>query len=144
MYHVLLPVDGDEDRLDKQLATLTTLPGQEELTVTVLYVHEEVDTVPDEAGKSVIESVNKAIGELQGVPTTIERAAEEIEASGIPVDVVETQGNPTDRITEAADELDADSVLIAGRGRTPVGKAVFGSVTQGVILQGERPVIVAG
>jgi len=143
MYHVLLPVDGDEDRLDKQLATLTTLPGQEDLTVTVLYVHEEVDTVADEAGKSVIESVNEAIGELQGLPATIERAAEEIETAGIPADIVETQGKPTDRIIEAAEEIDADAILIAGRGRTPVGKAVFGSVTQGVILQGERPVIVA-
>ncbi|MFD1642975.1 hypothetical protein [Halohasta litorea] len=34
MYHVLLPVDGDEDRLDKQLETLTTLPGDDEITVT--------------------------------------------------------------------------------------------------------------
>ncbi|WP_253736669.1 universal stress protein [Halohasta salina] len=144
MYHVLLPVDGDEDRLDKQLSTLRTLPGDDELTVTVLYVHEEVDTVPDEAGKSVIESINESIGDLQGLPVTIERAADELEADGIPVDIVETQGTPTDRIIEAADELDADAVLIAGRGRTPVGKAVFGSVTQGVILQGERPVIVAG
>ena len=144
MYHVLLPVDGDEDRLDKQIETLTTLPGQDDLTATVLYVHEEVDTVADEAGKSVIESVNNAIEDLQGLPATIERAAEEIEVAGIPVEIVETQGTPTDRIIEAADELDADAVLIAGRGRTPVGKAVFGSVTQGVILQGERPVIVAG
>jgi len=144
MYHVLLPVDGDEDRLDKQLETLTTLPGDDEITVTVLYVHEEVDTMPDEAGKSIIESVNKAIGDLQGVPETVEQAAAEIEAAGMPVDVVETQGKPTDRIIEAAEELDVEAILIAGRRRTPVGKAVFGSVTQGVILQGERPVIVAG
>ncbi len=144
MYHVLLPVDGDEDRLAKQLETLTTLPGGDEITVTVLYVHEEVDTMPDEAGKSIIETVNKAIGELQGVPATVEQAAAEIEAAGMPVDFVETQGKPTDRIIEAAEELDVEAILIAGRRRTPVGKAVFGSVTQGVILQGERPVIVAG
>ena len=144
MYHVLLPVDGDEDRLDKQLETLTTLPGDDEITVTVLYVHEEVDTMPDEAGKSIIETVNKSIGDLQGVPATVEQAAAEIEAAGMPVDFVETQGKPTDRIIEAAEELDVEAILIAGRRRTPVGKAVFGSVTQGVILQGERPVIVAG
>ena len=144
MYHVLLPVDGDEDRLDKQLETLTTLPGDDEITVTVLYVHEEVDTMPDEAGKSIIETVNKSIGDLQGVPATVEQAAAEIEAAGMPVDFVETQGKPTDRIIEAAEELDVAAILIAGRRRTPVGKAVFGSVTQGVILQGERPVIVAG
>ena len=144
MYHVLLPVDGDPDRLERQLETLTTLPGADEITVTVLYVHEEVDTMPDEAGKSVIESVNNAIEDLQGLPQTVEQAAEAVEAAGMPVDIVETQGAPTDRIIEAAEELGVEAVLIAGRNRTPVGKAVFGSVTQGVILRGERPVIVAG
>jgi nucleotide-binding universal stress UspA family protein len=144
MYHVLLPVDGDEDRLEQQLETLTTLPGGDEITVTVLYVHEEVDTVPDEAGKSIIESINNAIEDLQGLPETVEQAVEEIEAAGMPVEVIETRGKPTDRILDAAEELDVEAILIAGQKRTPVGKAVFGSVTQGVILQGERPVIVAG
>lgn len=144
MYHVLLPVAGDDSQLDRQLETLLELPGQDELTVTVVHVHEEIDTMPDEAGKSVIDSLNKTIGELQGLPSTVERAVEEIEAAEIPADVVETQGTPTDCIIEAANELDVEAILIAGRRRTPVGKAVFGSVTQGVVLQSELPVIVAG
>lgn len=144
MYHVLVPVDGNEERLDKQLETLSELPGRDELAVTVLYVHEEVDTVADEAGKSVINSINEAIGELQGVPETVERAAEEIEALGISVDVATAQGTATDRIIDIAAEVDAKAILIAGRARTPVGKAVFGSVTQGVILNSDLPVIVAG
>jgi len=144
MYHILFPVDGNEERLDKQLKTLSELPGQDELAVTVLYVHEEVDTVPDEAGKSVIDSINESLGDLQGVPETVERAAEEIEALDISVDVATTQGTPTDQIIDVAAEVDAEAILIAGRARTPVGKAVFGSVTQGVILKSELPVIVAG
>jgi nucleotide-binding universal stress UspA family protein len=144
MYHILVPVDGNEERLDKQLETLSELPGQDELAVTVLYVHEEVDTVADEAGKSVINSINEAIGELQGVPETVERAVAEIEALDIPVDAATAQGTPTDQIIDVAAEVDAEAILIAGRARTPVGKAVFGSVTQGVILTSDLPVIVAG
>jgi len=144
MYHILLPVAENDSQLEAQLDTLADLPGQDELRVTVLHVHEEVETVPDEAGKSVINSINEMIGELQGVPDTVERAARVIESSETPVEVMTTQGTPTDCIIQAANETDANAILIAGRTRTPVGKAVFGSVTQGVILQGDLPVIVAG
>jgi len=131
MYHILLPVAENEAQLDAQLDTLTALPGQGELRVTVLHVHEEIDTMPDEAGKSVINSINDVIDELQGVPDTVERAAKTVESNGIPVEVLTRQGKPTDCIIEVADETDSNAILIAGRTRTPVGKAVFGSVTQG-------------
>ena len=143
MYHVLVPVDDDEERLDRQLRTLRGLPGRDELETTVLHVYEEIDTMPDEAGPDVIESINEDIEELQGTPDTLDRAVEEIESLGIPVDVATTQGDPDDRITAVAADVGADAILVAGRRRSPVGKAVFGSVTQGVILQSERPVIVA-
>lgn len=143
MYHVLVPVDDDEERLDRQLRTFRGLPGRDELEATVLHVYEEIDTMPDEAGPNVIESINEDIEELQGTPDTLDRAVEEIESLGVPVDVVTTQGDPEDGITAVAADVDADAILVAGRRRSPVGKAVFGSVTQGVILQSERPVIVA-
>jgi len=143
MYHVLVPVDDDEERLDRQLRALRGLPGRDELEATVLHVYEEIDTMPDEAGPDVIVSINEDIEALQGTPDTLDRAVEAIESLGIPVDVVTTQGDPEDGITEVAADVGADAILVAGRRRSPVGKAVFGSVTQGVILQSERPVIVA-
>lgn len=143
MYHILVPVDDDEDRLGRQLNILRGLPGQDELEVTVLHVHEEIDTMPDEAGPRVIESVNEDIESLQGVPDTLERAPEAIEAMGLPVDVRTTQGDPEAAILEVADKIDADVLVVAARDRSPVGKAVFGSVTQGLILNGDRTVVVA-
>ncbi|MFW5978362.1 MAG: universal stress protein [Halohasta sp.] len=92
----------------------------------------------------MIESVNESIDELQGIPATVDRAVTEIDDLGIPVDAMTAQGKPTERIVDAAADLEADAILIAGKTRTPVGKAVFGSVTQGVVLESGRTVIVAG
>lgn len=50
-------------------------------------------------------------------------------------------GEPSETICRVADEYDAKYVVVGGRKRTPVGKAVFGSVTQSVLLHTDRPVV---
>ena len=50
-------------------------------------------------------------------------------------------GSPAEEIVDVADELGARYVVIGGRKRSPVGKAVFGSVTQSVLLTADRPVV---
>lgn len=50
-------------------------------------------------------------------------------------------GDPADTILEAAEGLEARYVVIGGRRRSPVGKAVFGSTSQDVLLNAERPVV---
>ena len=143
MYQVLLPVDHDEERLEEQLDALFDLPGQDELSVTVIHVHEEVDIPADEAGDYVIDSLNRDIAELQGIPETVDHAVSELEAAGVFDDLRTAVGDPTDEIIEAGEALGVDAYLLAAKRRSPVGKAIFGSVTQGVIVRAEQPVIVA-
>lgn len=144
MYRVLMAVDENEDRLRKQLDAIRDLPGREDLAVTVLYVYEEVDVQPDEAGSRVIDSINEDIEELQGVPETLAQAQDALEEMGVAVDVRTGKGDdPASVILDVASDIDADAVSVAARARSPVGKAMFGSVTQKVILEGERPVLVA-
>lgn len=50
-------------------------------------------------------------------------------------------GEPVDEILAEAEERDARFLVLGGRKRTPVGKAVFGSVTQSVMLNAELPVV---
>lgn len=45
-----------------------------------------------------------------------------------------------ERIAELSEELDADLVIVGGRGRSPTGKAVFGSTAQEVMLNAHCPV----
>lgn len=50
-------------------------------------------------------------------------------------------GEPAEMLLETADAADADYLVIGGRKRTPIGKALFGSVSQSVLLNATRPVV---
>lgn len=50
-------------------------------------------------------------------------------------------GEPTQEIIAEAERRDARYLVIGGRRRTPVGKAVFGSTTQSILLNAELPVM---
>lgn len=143
MYRVLAAIDENEDRAAKQLDALRDFPGRGELSVTVLYVHEEIDAPADEAGRSVIDSINEDIDSLQGVPDTLSTAEARLADLGIETTVATVRGDPAAAILDVAEDLGADAVLVAARERSPVGKAVFGSVAQKVILESDRPVVVA-
>lgn len=50
-------------------------------------------------------------------------------------------GTPDERVLSIADQVDADYVVVGGRRRSPVGKALFGSVLQSILLNANVPVI---
>lgn len=58
------------------------------------------------------------------------------------VPLVVDPGEKADSILTAADEYDCDHIFITGRQRSPTGKAIFGDVTQKVILNFEGDVTV--
>lgn len=51
------------------------------------------------------------------------------------------QGDPAERLLEYAAEQDAEYLVVSARKRTPLGQAVFGSVTQSLLLNAECPVV---
>lgn len=57
-------------------------------------------------------------------------------------EVIGRVGNPGKKVVEYAEEVDARYLVVGGRARSPVGKALFGSVTQSILLNTERPVVV--
>ncbi|MFB6091812.1 MAG: universal stress protein [Haloquadratum sp.] len=50
-------------------------------------------------------------------------------------------GEPVEEILAEADRRGARYLVIGGRKRTPVGKAVFGSNTQSLLLSADQPVV---
>lgn len=56
-------------------------------------------------------------------------------------EVVGRVGNPGKKVVEYAEEVDARYLVVGGRARSPVGKAIFGSVAQSILLNTERPVV---
>ena len=123
MTDVLLAVDDDEERARRQAEAIAGLDW-EVLEATVLRVFTR-----NVEGASV----------SQFAPA---RAARDVlEAAGIEVTLAEDSGDPGRQVLDQAERLDADLVSVAGRKRSPAGKAVFGSVSQSVMLDSEIPVL---
>jgi len=74
----------------------------------------------------------------------VREASDRLEELGVEVNLLEASGDPADEILGYAEEYDVDQICVGGRKRSPTGKALFGSVTQDVILGTHRPVLVCG
>lgn len=133
MYRILLAVNNDDDRAHDQAAFVTDLPSVDD-DIEVVVTHTMTDdeaTAPDELKN--VERID-----------TVRAVRDQLEAAGIPVELAEARQPPADGVLELADEFDIDNIVIGARRRSPVGKAVFGSVTQRIIQDADVPVTVAG
>lgn len=127
MYHVLIAVDEDDDQAIVQANAVRDLPGQDELTVTAYHCFD--DENPGGASATQVAGVKRVL--------------EHFEDSPVEVQVEESSGDAPAEIIDTATELGVDAICVGGRRRTPAGKALFGSVSQAVLLQSEVPVIFA-
>lgn len=74
----------------------------------------------------------------------VREASDRLEELGVEVNLLEASGSAADEVLRYAEEYDVDQICVGGRKRSPTGKALFGSVTQDVILGTTRPVLVCG
>jgi nucleotide-binding universal stress UspA family protein len=143
MYTVLVPVDGDDDRVDAQLEAVRELAaGDESVTVDVLYAREELDFSAEDIDDVAVGTLEEELTELEGLPETVSRIAAALREAGVETDVHAATGRPEAAILDAAERFDADLLVLGTRRRSPVGKAVFGSVAQSVLLETDRPVTI--
>lgn len=138
MFKVLVPLDFNEERAVAAAEAVSSLPNAAEMVhATILSVEEEVEYRND----SVVKSEDWY--DEDEYPASAESAIEVLENAGITVEKRREHGDPATHIVEIATEIDADRIVMAGRKRSPTGKALFGSVTQSVILNSPIPVTVA-
>jgi len=130
---LLVPLDNDRSRAESQAAFVESLPGSPD-EVTVVLTHVLVDDERD------------APAELQHPDRaeTVRDVRDSLAEAGYAVEVAEAGTPPSDGIVDLADDLDVDMVVMGARKRTPAGKAIFGSVTQSVVLDASVPVVVTG
>lgn len=167
-YRVLVPIDDDEDRAAAQARTAAQLPvSPDGTTVTVFHVFDERIPPEDEpirsfpAGRRALEELAEAEVTIATMVGFKNSGAEKLGAVAMPmysefldVDRDETAGldqsdvanhsSVAEAILAAASEIDADQIIVGGRKRSPLGSVLFGSITQQVILDADRPVTVTG
>ncbi|MGQ3413836.1 universal stress protein [Natrinema sp. LN54] len=82
--------------------------------------------------------------DMESVKNVASNISEEAaESLSRPFEAVGLMGNPSDEIVNYADEQDARYIVVAGRKRSPTGKAIFGSVNQSILLNSECPVVMS-
>ena len=97
--------------------------------LAVLHVVESIDADNKEAYRlGISDEIEKAVGADPAVPWRLHLATAGADLAGTLLRLVE--------------EIDADLLVIGARRRSPVGKALLGSVAQTVILEAALPVLV--
>ena len=75
------------------------------------------------------------------VAAELDRIAQELAGSDIPVDAVVRQGEPADEIHDVVRATGADLVIMRTHGRSGLGRVVLGSVAEQVLKESAVPVV---
>ncbi|KPN30698.1 universal stress protein family protein [Halolamina pelagica] len=132
--------DDDEERVASIAATAIDIAEPAGATVHLVHVFSDeryeavkrqLEFDPD-AGVSP-DTVAKRHATIREVGTTLDDAGVEYAWHG-------AVGDTSDEVLALATAFDADMLIVGGRGRSPTGKAVFGSTAQEILLNAGCPV----
>jgi nucleotide-binding universal stress UspA family protein len=128
MYNVVMAIDASEERAKAQADKISKLPLKKDaIKITIVHVFSD-----------------NPRGESTSQVSSVRHTADQLQNEGYEVEIRGSGGDPSTEILDIAEEIDADLVSVAGRKRSPSGKAIFGSVSQSILLQTDRPVIISG
>lgn len=145
MKRALAVVEASESakELVREAGELAAGVGAELVLLHVTTNEEYEDTRTSLEGIPNLETSYTAGQALEGARQFAQDIGREV-LDGIDVEyeAVGRIGDERDQILDAATELDCDHVFLAGRKRSPTGKALFGDRTQSVILDFDGAVTV--
>lgn len=139
MYRVLIGVDPEITEPSRIAEAVASLPESERnVEATLLNVFKEFEVTGAESG--TVDS--DEMFDDESFPEAVGVIRDGLHAEGIETTAVRRHGDIAEELLAEAADRDVDLIVIGGRKRSPVGKALFGSVTQAVLLDADRPVMV--
>ncbi len=148
MTHVLIATDGSEQSLKAARYLRSLLDPASLEKISVLAVVRPLAAVPFASDFGEEEHVAQQTGDPGGysfqraAQQAVERVAQELQDMTPNVDTLVRGGEPADQIIRAADELEADLIVIGGRGKGAVEAILLGSVAYRVLHHAPCPVLV--
>ena len=148
MTHVLIATDGSEQSLKAARYLRSLLDPASLEHVSVLAVVRPLAAVPfasdfGEEQHAAQQAENPDVYSFQrAARDAVERVAKELRDITPNVDTLVRSGAPADQIIRAADETEADLIVIGGRGKGAVGAILLGSVAYQVLHHAPCPVLV--
>ena len=148
MTHVLIATDGSEQSLKAARYLRSLLDPASLERVSVLAVVRPLAAVPFASDFGEEEHVARRTEDSGGhsfhraAQEAVEHVAEELEGMTPNVDTIIRGGAPADQIIRVADELEADLIVIGGRGKGAVAAILLGSVAYQVLHHAPCPVLV--
>ena len=146
MYRVLVAVDENEQQASDLATTVERLAGEiNDLEVLVLHVFRDVDLPSQVVVYEPLGDFQEEHHQQREIPAAVTNVADRLTERGIDAEIrIERSENPATTINSIAVDHNVDNILIGGRKQSPIGKVLFGSTTQAVLLNSDIPVTVAG
>jgi nucleotide-binding universal stress UspA family protein len=147
MTPVLIATDGSEQSLKAARYLRSLLDPASLDRITVLAVVRPLAAVPfasdfGEEEHAALQADPVGYSFQQAAQEAVERIAAELRETTAQVDTTVRGGAPADQIVRVADEIEADLIVIGGRGKGAVGAILLGSVAYRVLHHAPCPVLV--
>lgn len=139
--HVLVPVDRSSQ---SEKAFEYALEQISEPTITLVHVINPVSAISygDDEYFDIEQYRREETRRREATEELFEEYRQRAGEHGIDVETVITTGKPAKRILETAEKLDVDHIVMGSRGRSGVGRVLFGSVAETVTRRASVPVTI--
>lgn len=128
---------GDADRIESLANAVTEVAVPTGANVVLLHVFDADDLA---AVRDQLDDPEASATAAARRQKTVRDLTAAFDDADVDYDVRGSVGEKSDAIVSVAEETDAGRVFVAGRDRSPTGKAVFGSTAQSVMLSAPCPV----
>lgn len=138
---ILLAVGpNDEHRLDdlSEAVLQVAVPTDATVVLTHVFTPDQFQSVAEELGYPDI-TVNE-VNTILERHESVRHFKDVFDEYGVDYEVRGIVDDISKGIIRLAEEVDTDRIVVSGRTRSPVGKAVFGSTAQNVMMNSSCPV----
>jgi|AntDeeMetagen134_2_1112570.scaffolds.fasta_scaffold04781_4 nucleotide-binding universal stress UspA family protein len=143
--HILIPTDGS-DTTEHAVDEALEVADRFDATVSTLYVV-DTDAIGIGLGAEQVDRIRQGrFGEMDDLEARVDDAtafvAERARERGLDVEEHARAGRPASVIADFADDADVDLIAMGSHGRSGLSRVVLGSVTEHVLRETHKSVLV--